>query len=411
MFIFTEKTLENIIHNELDIFYESESNSFIIRDELYPKVENVLKTTDGLRQFTKIVENFINKNNTKLTTVGPMYMIPFTTNDHQMYYDLFNTSSDEIHKIVLRVIKNINDKANWTLAKNNPFFILAYCIIRYFTITKNSKQLNNALAITALAYYPSMFSKYFTYEPNPGVMQYTIDNLSQRFLIKRSNHIFGTLMASIQGSWKFHEKFFMKGSDEECIRFMQRIRNDQNSLLKKIAMNYYENYRKGLTIYTTVDSYDDSVVVDNENDSNRVELITNKVVTQIIVNGIDLKLCDFAANAANISKIELRNYLTKITTEKNSSDMKSFIESILFLYLYDGKHTFEEINSKQFIVFALSTFKKTNSKDKNIGNIKSMLDKWGTDSGIYLKFSRLATRVDYTKGIYLYFICCIQKYC
>ena len=90
--------------------------------------------------------------------------------------------------------------------------------------------------------------------------------------------------------------------------------------------------------------------------------------------------------------------------------MYNFIESILFLYLYNEKHTFQDINSKQFILFAVELFKKTNSKDKNINNIKTTLDKWGEDSGLYGKFTRVATRVDYTKGMYLYFILSIQKY-
>ena len=48
--------------------------------------------------------------------------------------------------------------------------------------------------------------------------------------------------------------------------------------------------------------------------------------------------------------------------------------------------------------------------EMNITNIKKTLDEWGTQSGIYSKFSRLATRVDYTRAIYLYFILSIQKY-
>ena len=62
------------------------------------------------------------------------------------------------------------------------------------------------------------------------------------------------------------------------------------------------------------------------------------------------------------------------------------------------------------VLALIALFKKTNSTDSNISNIKKMLDKWGTDSGLYGKFSRVATRIDYTKGIYLFFILCIQKY-
>ena len=116
------------------------------------------------------------------------------------------------------------------------------------------------------------------------------------------------------------------------------------------------------------------------------------------------------AGKTSISKIELRNYLTKIVVDKRTQEIESFVESILFIYLYDGKHTVEEINSKEFISFALATFKRTNSKNDNINNIKNILDKWGEDTGLYARYTRLASRVDYTKGIYLYFIMSIQKY-
>ena len=63
------------------------------------------------------------------------------------------------------------------------------------------------------------------------------------------------------------------------------------------------------------------------------------------------------------------------------------------------------------IGYALAVFKKTNSKDPNVTNIKKNLDRWATNTGIYRKFSRAATRVDYTKAIFLYFIISIQQYC
>ena len=130
----------------------------------------------------------------------------------------------------------------------------------------------------------------------------------------------------------------------------------------------------------------------------------------MIINGVDIPRCDAASKISEVSKIDLRNYLTNIQTERKSKEMMSFVESILFLYLYDGKYTIQDINSQQFLSFSIQLFKKTNSKDNNITNIKTILDKWGEDSGIYGKFARIATRVNYTKAIFLYFIMSIQKY-
>ena len=312
--------------------------------------------------------------------------------------------------MVDKITKQVNDKANWRLFKNNPIFFIFYCCIRYATLSKDAKLLNSALIAMALSVYPSIFAKYFRYEPNPNIMQYTIDNLSNRFIIKKSNHIFGTLTYSIQSSWKFHEKDFSRGADQDVIRFIQRIRNDQNSLLKKIANAYQTNYKKGLFVTTQVDAYDDNINVDNVNNTNKVETLSNKIVLSMLTNGVDLRIADFAANAAQVSKLDLRNYISLIINEKESETMKEFISSILFLYLYTDSHEPDEIRSKEFIGYALQLFKKTNSKDKNVTNIKTTLDKWGTSSGIYRKFSRSATRVDYTKAIFMYFILSIQMY-
>ncbi len=411
MFIFFENAQDNY---DIEPMYFSEASSdsftYIIKDELYPKIDVVLSTDQGKRNFNNIIGRYVSRNNDKLTTSGPQYLIPFTMKDKQEYFDLFSTSDTEVAALVDKITKQVNDKANWRLFKNNPIFFIFYCCIRYATLAKDAKLLNSALIAMALSVYPSIFAKYFRYEPNPNIMQYTIDNLSNRFIIKKSNHIFGTLTYSIQSSWKFHEKDFSRGADQDVIRFIQRIRNDQNSLLKKIANAYQTNYKKGLFVTTQVDAYDDNINVDNVNNTNKVEALSNKIVLSMLTNGVDLRIADFASNAAQVSKLDLRNYISLIINEKESETMKEFISSILFLYLYTDSHEPDEIRSKEFIGYALQLFKKTNSKDKNVTNIKTTLDKWGTSSGIYRKFSRSATRVDYTKAIFMYFILSIQMY-
>ena len=407
------------IQDESDLLFTEAQldTTFIFRDTVYPKIEAVLSTPEGRRQYARIIEAYVNRNTNKLTTIGPVYQIPFTEGDKSQYYQLFGFDSASLIKIIKEArVKLGTSIPPWQSLCQNPIFCVFFYCIRYFTLHKevdpNGKFLNSSLIIMALAVYPSIFYKYFRrYTVNTGVMQYTIDNLSQRFLIKKSDHLFGVLTTLIQTSWKFHQNNIKQGTDDACAQFAWRVHNDQNSLVKRIANAYNENKRNGLTVTSTQDIFDDNNInVDIENNSNKVDNITNKVVTTILINGVDLKISDFCANAANVSKLELRNYLMMIIKDKNSNDIKKFIESILFVYLYYEKHTYEEINSKLFIAYALSTFKKTNSKDENIGRIKGTLDKWGNETGLYQRFTRLATRVDYTKGIYLYFIMCIQRY-
>lgn len=424
MFIY-ESNSDNEYGNMIDPMYFAEASNTItynIRDFAYPKIEAVLKTDAGKRKFNNIIGGFVSRNNAKLMTPGPQYMIPFTYEDKNEYFNLFGISETELAAVVKKTTREVNDKSNWRMFETNSIYFLFYHSIRYATLTKDAKLLNSALIAMALSIYPLMFTKYFSkrdsasgkrtiIEPNQGVMQYTIDNLSNRFIVKKSNHIFGTLTYSIQSSWKFHEKDFANGSDQDAIRFIQRIRNDQNSLIKKIANAYFTNYKKGLTVVTQVDAYDDSINVDNVNNTNKVETISNKIVLAMLTNGVDIRICDAASQVTQISKLDLRNYINLIVNEKESEAMKSVVESILFMYLYTENHEPDQIRSKEFIAYALAVFKRTNSKDPNVVNIKKNLDRWATNTGIYRKFSRAATRVDYTKAIYLYFIISIQQYC
>ena len=255
-----------------------------------------------------------------------------------------------------------------------------------------------------------MFSKYFPFEPNAAVMQYTIDNLTDRFTIKKTKHIFGTLTTSIQGTWKFFEKSMADGSDDICIKFIQRVRNDQNSIIKRISRQYYENHKKGLRVQISQDDMGETDVVDRENDTNKVEGVANAILIKILTNGIDLKLCDFAASAGGVSKLDMRNYITQVIIDKNQTDMKDLIDAILFNFVYTEKYSLQEIKSKVFIEYSLRLFKRANSKEPNIVKIKEILYKWGSYTGIFKKFSREATRVGYSKAFFMYFVMSIQKF-
>ena len=57
MLVFTEKTFDKLLSE--DALYEASTDTTIIRDNLYPKVEKVLNTPDGKRKFSILVEQFV----------------------------------------------------------------------------------------------------------------------------------------------------------------------------------------------------------------------------------------------------------------------------------------------------------------------------------------------------------------
>lgn len=419
--VFEQETLWDLeLYPQVDFEYLCESTdlskSYIIRDGLYQKVRAVLKTPAGDMRFKQTVGRYVDKNSQKLHTPGPQYLVPFGDIDKGMFYKIFDITEEEINassKQIIAILKGAATNTNFQLLKNNPIFFLFYCCIRYYTIeTKDERGLNTALIIYALSVYPSIFSKYFKYGVSDvGAMLYTVDNLTEKFILKKTGHVFGMLATSIQSSYSFLKDFMQDGSDKEVVRFIQRIRNDQNSLIKKICDNYTKNHAAGKTVTTVKDQFGDSPVMDgNENNTTLVSTITSKVSIPLITNGIDLKRAEICAKLAKISISDTRFYLSKIVSGKNESSIQGFIESILFLFLYTDQKQPADINSSYFLTWSAELFRKTNSNDANIARIKTILDQWAESSGVHAKFKREASRINYKKAIFFYFILSIQAY-
>lgn len=390
--------------------------TFILRDLMFDRIKATLDIPAKDREYRKIINDFINRNMEKLITSGPVYLIVFGDLDKKMFYDLFGITGEEITAAVTAITNKINDskvtKSQFALLRGNPIFALFYYVIRYYTLKKDQKGINISLSIYALAAYPSMFSKYFPKGVNPKVMQYTIDNLTNKFLIKKSKHIFGTLVESCTRSYEFHKKNIINGNDTNCFSFIQRIRNDQNSMMKKIANEYMINYKAGNAAQTRNDNYDpDNPILDDvDNSTTIVQMQVQKVTLPIISNGVDIVYAEAAARMAGISISDCRLYLTKILVPEKLDELEKLVESILFIFIYEDHRNIREIKSAFFLAWAQSLFKKTNSNDLNIKNINAILEKWAIESGIYERFRGDGTRIYYKKGIFFYIIMCIQKY-
>lgn len=384
----------------------------ILRDCVEKRIFTTLDDPQKNRAYRKIINDFIERNIEKLTTAGPVYLIVFGDDDQAMYFNLFGIQKQEVVDAMVKLTTMAEKKSDFKYLRNNPIYVVLYYCIRYFTMKNDQKGLNMTLSIYALAVYWSIFTKYFPKGVIEPVMQYTIDNLTDKFLIKKSKHIFGTLVESITRSYNFHKPRIRVGNDDDAVSWIQRIRNDQNSLIKKVATEYMKNWKAGNAVTTRNDGYDsDAPILDsNENATSMIQNHVSKVTLPIIANGVDILFAEAAAKMAQISVSDCRQYLVKIMVQKNLETLERFVESILFLFIYEEQHSLREIRSEYFMAWAQSLFKKTNSKNQNINRINAILEQWAEESGIYERFRREGSRINYKKAIFFYVIMSIQKY-
>ena len=387
-------------------------HTMVLKNLVEKRITTTLQEPANDRKYKRFISEFIDRNIEKLTTSGPVYLIVFGDDDQKNYFELFGITKEEIVESMVALTKGTGVQSDFKYLRQNPIFVILYFCIRYYTKKNDQKGLNSSLSLYSLAVYWSIYTKYFPHGVIEPVMQFTIDNLTDKFLIKKSKHIFGTLVESIQRSYKFHKSRILQGGDDDVVAFIQRIRNDQNSLIKKVANEYMKNYREGNAVRTRNDDYDpDNPILDAiENATTAVQAQVDKVTLPIITDGVDLVFAEASAKMAGISVADCRLYLLKIIVQKNLNSLQNLIESILFLFIYEEKRTTRDIKSQYFLAWGASLFKKTNSKDENIKRINTILEKWAEESGIYDRFKREASRINYKKAIFFYIILSIQKY-
>lgn len=387
-------------------------NTTILKDLIYPIVENTFTTQANVRKYKMLISQFFEKNTPKLTTPGPQYLIVFGDADKDEFYKLFGITKEEIVFAMKNVIKSAGSSAEFKYLTNNPFLSFLYYIIRYFTLHHDDKALNATLGLFSIDVYWSIFTKYFPNGVIEPVMNYTIDNLTDKFIIKKAGTIFGALTESAKHSYEFHKSKIRTGNDPDCIAFLQRIRNDQNSMFRTISGIYYDNHKKGNAITTRNDDYDpeNPILDDITSASTEVQATVNRVCMPMIANGVDISLAEAAAAIGNVSVTNLRIYLMKIFVNERLDEITQIVESILFLYINGEHKSSRDIRSAHFLYWTYALFKKTNSKDGNIVRINTILNRWGEETGIYKAFKSEGSKINYKRAIFTYIAMCIQKY-
>ena len=387
-------------------------NTTILKDLIYPIVEKTFITQANVRKYKMLISQFFEKNTPKLTTPGPQYLIVFGDADKDEFYRLFGITKEEIVFAMKNVIKSAGSSAEFKYLTNNPFLSFLYYIIRYFTLHHDDKALNATLGLFSIDVYWSIFTKYFPNGVIEPVMNYTIDNLTDKFIIKKAGTIFGALTESAKHSYEFHKSKIRTGNDPDCIAFLQRIRNDQNSMFRTISGIYYDNHKKGNAITTRNDDYDpeNPILDDITSASTEVQATVNRVCMPMIANGVDISLAEAAAAIGNVSVTNLRIYLMKIFVNERLDEITQIVESILFLYINGEHKSSRDIRSAHFLYWTYALFKKTNSKDGNIVRINTILNRWGEETGIYKAFKSEGSKINYKRAIFTYIAMCIQKY-
>lgn len=376
-------------------------------DNIYPIIKGTLEQNPkNISALKSAVAEYLDANMSKLSSAGPTYRTLFTESDKDILYKNTGTSAELVNRVVPL---SAYIKRHW---RNMiiPFNIVCALTICYAKRTNNKELAEYMLMYLTLSMYPSLHAKYFKYGVNPQIMDYTINNLSNKYKIKQMGTIWNTLLDTAVVCDKTYSRNIIRANDKDITDYIESLKTRLNALLKKIKSEFTKNYNDKNIMSIEQDNENEDSFSRAESNSYIIERLANSIALKISIGGPDVKLIDVSANINSVAVNDLRTTVNNITSDKqNAPEMKKIITSILTLYLSDSSNNANEIHTDKFILVCLRIYKKSNTSDKNIIAIKKILDIWlQRYSDRYKKSNRVATLNSFRKALFTYFVFTIQ---
>lgn len=375
----------------------------VIVNNLYPVVDKTLSDKQVQKDLTKSISTYFDKNSEIIHDIGIANRIFFLNTDKDAIMKASGLENKQI-KDVIKQSKYIS--STWKIL-NEPLNISSALILRYFTITK-SDLLNPFLMYYTFYFYSSLHYKYLQYGANEDIMKYTINNLTYKFKIKELGSLYKALEAVVMKSHDTYKDDLVHGEDGDLAKYISSLKVRLNDVVKNLKNEYTNNYNSKNYMNSEGDDYSEENYHSADNTSYAIKRISDASLTKLMTYGPDIKMAEFSAQLCNVSQNEVRNVIMHLSND-DSKDILRFTELILQLFLFESGNTVHEVSTQKFFTKCLEIYKKSNTNDKLILEIKSILDKWlSKHSAKYKQTERDATLSDYRRSIFIYFVLHIE---
>lgn len=380
--------------------------STVYKDRLYGKIKESLSDKSNLKMIESTIRSYMEKNTSKFTHVGPVEQIIFGDIEKSSLFKAFNVTHEEVYKAMLDSEDTDVKARDQTV---NTFNISCSIALQVLRELKEERYFNYLLTLYGLSFYPSTYYKYFRFNPNKAIMEYAVNNMTNRFYIKQKG-LYRALIITVEVCHETNSKKLEKGEDKSYIDFILDTKNRYNAFFKNIKDSYEKARESGGYITSETDNMDEENYKETTNSMVEIQRITDRVYMKIAIDGPDQKYLQMASKITETSLSDLRNWLNNVLNEKKEErQVRRLIECILYSYLYDNKASAKTIRSNDFLIKSMAEFKRANSPNKNTKDMKELLDVWLTDySDIRNKTSRPQTLTQYKRGMYAFFVLTIM---
>ena len=388
-----------------------------IYDSLMPRINANLNNQANVR---KLQEFFSNVKGNSVNFEALSMAVPYKSlfihhKDEQKYYEAIGIEGREI----LHVINTSPHipKDSWFTVKN-PMYMSLLLVAIYFKAKKNDQMFKAIMQLWSIYMYKNVKSKYFnprkTGENALNCMNYTINRLSYKNDLKKYKNIEETINKKTE---VFIENWFVgrqkevtgKVTDEVLCNMINDNHRRYDTLFKNFFIEFKRDLDAGNHLNIDQDIDDGEEYIESDNVSFMVEKNTQKVMNKFILstypNGkIIEQVC---TREPGCSTNNLRNMLNYIYND-HEKEFEKMVRVIIQIYLFEYKKKIEDLKTFDFEITMKKHFKGQSIDDKNLNELKGIIDRIIDGSGLSKKVTRKATLNDCKRGLLLYVVVYIR---
>lgn len=376
----------------------------VLINELYPIVEKHMSSKKVIDELMTEIQQYFDYNSDKIFNMVLHEKLLFLNSDKE---NIYKASGLDQTTIKNSIKKSSYIKTSWKIL-NEPLNTATLLTLRYLTINKKDKEVRQMLIYHSCYFYASLYHKYLPYGANEAIMSYTVNNLSNKFKLKQLGSLYKQLEHTSMTSHLKYEKDLIRGEDGDLAKYVSALKVRLNDFMKNIKNEYTINHKNNKFMNFDSDSHDEDDYHEADNTSFAVKRISDASTSKLVSYGADMKLAKISAQLSQVSQSEIRNVILQLSDD-DTEKITRLSELILQLFLFDTSNKIEEVNMQKFLLKCMEVYKKSNTNDPIILEIKAILDEWlKRYSEKYKKTNREATLSNFRRAIFIYFVLHIQ---
>lgn len=394
-----------------DTYDKLARKDILLNTVLYPDVEKALSDprNTAWKNISKGIHKFRDEN---ILVLSSPYFIMKSIQFKQKHYDLFFENLDIGEDYVMDLIKQVNLPAAVAVKKGEkpnftPFRVLGLLMMKYLILHKREDDAKLVLSYLTFSLYHTLFSKYWgKVYIKEDVMRAMVNNLTLKSKLKALGSVEGMMMDTSYTYFDTYQARFRRCNDEDLWRSCDDLKTRQNNQWNKLVNAYMETKARNEAIGESYEEDDEGNYIETSGASNMVETLADQA-QRLFLRGLNHKALSASAMMSEVPVTELRSAIEFIIMERQNKQVRNFYAALLTLYLNDTKMTatdISELRSLHFPAYMQEIYKKGNTKDVNIINIKKQSDAW-LEVGCrkYKTSSSSSTKNNYRRAIFNYF--------